>query len=92
MLAAKLCMVGIVAAVCMKRLSVLARAATLEDNNRTEFRFANVYGDHMVLQSKPFRAAIWGLGEVGQEVTVSGLASEVYSTKVRKGDKSVSIS
>jgi len=84
MLAAKLCMVGIIAAVCMKRLSVLARAATLEDNNRTEFRFANVYGDHMVLQSKPFRAAIWGLGEVGQEVTVS-LASEVYSTKVIKG-------
>lgn len=91
MLAVKLCVVGVIATVCTKRLSVLARAAPLEDNTRTEFRFANVYGDHMVLQSKPFRAAIWGLGEVGQDVTVS-LASEVYTTKVIKGDKSVSLS
>lgn len=91
MLAAKLCLYGVIAAIWTNRPPVLVRAATLEDNTQTEFRFANVYGDHMVLQAKPFRAAVWGLGEVGQEVTVS-LASEVYSTRVIKGGKSVSIS
>lgn len=34
------------------------------------FRFANVFGSHMVLQQAPKRASIWGYGEDGQEVVV----------------------
>ena len=34
------------------------------------FRFANVFGSHMVLQQAPKRSSIWGYGEVGQKVVV----------------------
>ena len=33
-------------------------------------RFANVFGNHMVLQQAPKRASIWGYGEIGQKVVV----------------------
>ena len=33
-------------------------------------RFANTFGDHMVLQKAPARATVWGYGEVGREVVV----------------------
>ena len=48
------------------------------------FRFANIYGDHMVLQMKPFSAMLWGFGEIGQKVDVC-LGSEVQTTEVVQG-------
>lgn len=48
------------------------------------FRFANIYGDHMVLQMKPFSAMLWGFGEIGQKVEVR-LGSEVQTTEVVEG-------
>ncbi|CAH1269674.1 SIAE [Branchiostoma lanceolatum] len=34
------------------------------------FKFASVYGDHMVLQQAPHRAVVWGQGDPGSNVTV----------------------
>ncbi|KAI8519942.1 hypothetical protein Bbelb_031990 [Branchiostoma belcheri] len=34
------------------------------------FKFASVYGDHMVLQQAPHRAVLWGQGDPGSNVTV----------------------
>ncbi|XP_078609152.1 sialate O-acetylesterase-like isoform X3 [Branchiostoma floridae x Branchiostoma japonicum] len=34
------------------------------------FKFASVYGDHMVLQQAPHRAVLWGEGDPGSNVTV----------------------
>lgn len=50
------------------------------------FRFANIYGDHMVLQMKPFSAVVWGFGEIGQTVDVK-LGGEVQTTEVVKGEQ-----
>ena len=49
---------------------ILFAVAFGEVKSASVFRFANVYGDHMVLQQAPKRAIIWGYGEVGQEVVV----------------------
>ncbi|KAK3746757.1 hypothetical protein QZH41_013585, partial [Actinostola sp. cb2023] len=48
------------------------------------FRFANIYGDHMVLQQAPFRANVWGFGEVGQPVVVI-IGNLAYQVKVVAG-------
>ena len=48
------------------------------------FRFANIYGSHMVLQQAPQRARIWGFGEVGQKVLVT-LQREVYCAEIKPG-------
>ena len=48
------------------------------------FRFANIYGNHMVLQQAPRRATIWGFGEVGQEVELTA-AGEIYRSLIRPG-------
>lgn len=48
-----------------------------------KFRFANFYGDHMVLQQAPRRAIVWGFGNVGQSVMLS-LNGKVYTTKTAK--------
>ena len=48
------------------------------------FRFANIYGSHMVLQKAPQRARIWGFGEVGQKVLVA-LGKKVYCSDIRQG-------
>lgn len=53
-------------------------------NSSSAFRFANIYGDHMVLQAKPFSAMVWGFGEIGQTVDVR-LGSTVHTTKVIRG-------
>ena len=53
-------------------------------NSADVFRFANIYGDHMVLQMKPFSAMVWGFGETGQKVDVR-LGSEVQTTEVVEG-------
>lgn len=50
------------------------------------FRFANIYGDHMVLQMKPFSAMVWGFGEIGQTVDVK-LGGEVQTTEVVEGEQ-----
>ncbi|EDO41559.1 predicted protein, partial [Nematostella vectensis] len=54
------------------------------------FRFANLYGNHMVLQQAPHRATVWGYGEPGQIVKIT-LAPEhmmnsktIYKTSVSK--------
>ena len=43
------------------------------------FRFANSYGDHMVLQMKPHQAVVWGFGELGQEVTFTFNGKDYHS-------------
>lgn len=48
------------------------------------FRFANIYGDHMVLQKAPNHAIVWGFGEVDQQVNVE-LSGKEYTTKVTSG-------
>ena len=48
------------------------------------FRFANIYGDHMVLQMKPYSSMVWGFGEIGQNVNVK-LKNIGYNTQVIKG-------
>lgn len=53
-------------------------------NSSSVFRFANIYGDHMVLQSKPFSAVVWGFGQTGEKVVVR-LGSEVHTTEAVKG-------
>ena len=50
----------------------------------TVFRFANIYGDHMVLQQAPRRARIWGFGEVGQRVSLT-VAWNVYCSGIQQG-------
>lgn len=52
--------------------------------NSSVFRFANIYGDHMVLQMKPFSAMVWGFGQIGQKVVVH-LESETQTTEVVTG-------
>lgn len=49
------------------------------------FRFANIYGDHMVLQQAPFRANVWGYGEAGQAVVVN-IANIAYQAQAAKGE------
>lgn len=73
MFLAKLCLVVFMAE-STNFVSLSVRAASV-------FRFANIYGDHMVLQAKPFSAMVWGFGEIGQPVDVR-LGSEVHTTKV----------
>ena len=53
-------------------------------NSSSVFRFANIYGDHMVLQMKPFSAMVWGFGQIGQKVVVH-LESEIQTTEVVTG-------
>ena len=44
-------------------------------------RFANAFGNHMVLQQAPKRSSIWGYGEIGQEV-VTIFSGEMYRSFV----------
>jgi len=53
-------------------------------NSSSVFRFANIYGDHMVLQMKPFSAMVWGFGQIGEKVVVQ-LGSETQTTEVVTG-------
>ena len=48
------------------------------------FRFANIFGSHMVLQKAPSRALIWGFGEVGQKVFLTA-GNKIYHSKIKKG-------
>lgn len=48
------------------------------------FRFANVYGDHMVLQQEPHRARVWGYGEVGQKVFLT-IDVDKYQCGIKQG-------
>lgn len=64
-------------------INVLSLSIHATDDT-SEFRFANIYGNHMVLQAKPFSAIVWGFGEVGQSVAVR-LGSENHTTEVIKG-------
>ena len=55
-----------------------------------EFRFANQYGDHMVLQRAPFRSILWGYGVAGATVHIRLLNEErniydVYEIQVKEG-------
>ena len=50
------------------------------------FRFANIYGSHMVLQRAPKQATIWGFGESGQQVTLR--LDKTYRTTVKSGNHS----
>lgn len=84
MLITKLCLIVLVVdlsvVVC---LTVRADSETV--NSEVTFRFANIYGDHMVLQAKPFSAMVWGFGEVGQVVEFR-MGSFVQTTTVLEGN------
>ena len=84
MLFAKLCLIVLVVdlpvVIC---LTVRADGETV--NSEVTFRFANIYGDHMVLQAKPFSAMVWGFGEVGQMVEIR-MGSSVQTTNVLEGN------
>ena len=53
------------------------------------FRYANIYGSHMVLQKAPRRARIWGFGEVGREVFLAA-SLKWYRTEVKQGKRNTS--
>ena len=69
-------------------VSLFVNASRETVNSATDatgtFRFANIYGDHMVLQAKPFSAMVWGFGEIGQTVDVR-FGNEFLETKVIEG-------
>lgn len=66
-------------------VSLFVNASRETANSATgTFRFANIYGDHMVLQAKPFSAMVWGFGEIGQTVDVR-FGNEFLETKVIEG-------
>ena len=48
------------------------------------FRFANIFGDNMVLQKSPQRATVWGFGEAGQDVILI-FNGEMYRSEVIPG-------
>ena len=83
MFLAKLCLIVVVAEM-INFVSLTVLAASEAANSASVFRFANIYGDHMVLQAKPFSAMVWGFGEIGQMVDVH-LGSVTHTTKVIKG-------
>ena len=87
MFLAKLCLIVVVAEMT-NFVSLTILAASEAANSASVLRFANIYGDHMVLQAKPFSAMVWGFGEIGQMVDVH-LGSVSYTTKVIKGKKMV---
>jgi len=64
--------------------SLNANALNKPINSSSVFRFANIYGDRMVLQMKPFSAVVWGFGQIGQKVVVH-LESETQTTEVVTG-------
>ena len=72
---------------------ILFAVAFREVKSANVFRFANVFGDHMVLQQAPKRAIIWGYGEVGQEVVVefSGHMYSSFVTPKKEGERIVGI-
>lgn len=66
-------------------VSLFVNASSETVNSATgTFRFANIYGDHMVLQAKPFSAMVWGFGEIGQTVDVR-FGNEFLEAKVIEG-------
>lgn len=79
MFSVKLCWI-----VCVLDLTLVSSALNERVNSASAFRFANIYGDHMVLQMKPFSAMVWGFGQIGEKVVVR-LGSEAETTEVVKG-------
>ena len=54
------------------------------------FRFANCYGNHMVLQMEPYQSIVWGFGELNSTVELEvknkdGSISDKYTTIVHRG-------
>ena len=54
------------------------------------FRFANIYGDHMVLQKAPRRAIIWGYGQAREKVSLT-VGWTLYRSEIRQGKVKSSI-
>ena len=82
MVSVKLCWMIFVLDVTLASLNAVA--LNKQVNSSSVFRFANIYGDHMVLQMKPFSAMVWGFGQIGQKVVVH-LESEIQTTEVVTG-------
>ncbi|XP_028397803.1 sialate O-acetylesterase-like [Dendronephthya gigantea] len=57
------------------------------------FRFASVFGNHMVLQQAPKRAIVWGYGEIDQKVKVfhNGEWFRSFTTTKIQGETSFGI-
>lgn len=53
---------------------------------KDSFRFASHYANHMVLQSDPYAAVVWGFGEENALVTVS-IAREMIQTITKRGEQ-----
>ena len=65
-------------------ICLVVDSSSIRKESPSAFRLANMFGDHMVLQMKPFSPAVWGFGEVGDTVSVL-LNSEIYKTQVTEG-------
>ena len=53
-----------------------------------QFRFATVYSNDMVLQSKPKRAVVWGMCPPGDTVTVNFAGQKIAATTQMYGGNS----
>ena len=50
----------------------------------TQFRFSNIYGDHMVLQQAPTQANVWGyISDCEDGVTVKFVQAEYPATLIK---------
>jgi len=62
-------------------LVCVASAVPVHERN-VAFRYANTFGNHMVLQQAPAKANIWGFGTPGAPVKVESTAGGMASTTV----------
>lgn len=52
----------------------------------SEFRFSNIYGDHMVLQQAPHQANVWGYTTDCLDTITVNFVQESYPTILIKGN------
>ena len=68
-------------------LTSLPYTAAYSRSQADSFRFANYYGDHMVLQRAPARANVWGFVEGCEAVKVDFNGTKIDATIVQaKGE------
>ena len=51
----------------------------------SEFRFSNIYGDHMVLQQAPQQANVWGYTSDCEDTITVNFVQQNYPTSLIKG-------
>ena len=65
-------------------MALFLATCNVQGKSVSGFRFANIFGNHMVLQQAPKRATVWGFGEIGQEVLVT-FAGDMYRSFIVAG-------